>query len=167
MSQVDNLDSDRESIGDMATGALRDILFEVCLVLARTPAMDTLTSRLTTLAALGSVNTDLRAFVQEVAMPEIQRREVHPAYYDDHQRLRKPRLMDLAMMTNDELERLSLAACGLVNFKPQLRDQNKWTIPRDAERAEREFYVEQRLLIAAGCWEFMPIIYQAYDTDRS
>ena len=165
MSLVD-LDSDRESIGDMATGALRDILFEVCLVHARTPAMDTLTSRLTTLAALGSVNTDLRAFVQEVAMPEIQRREVHPAYYDDHQRLKKPTLMDLAMMTNDELERLSLAACGLVNFKPQLRDQNKWTIPRDAERAEREFYVE-RLLIVAGCWDFMPIIYQAYDTDRS
>jgi len=103
MSQVDNLDSDRESIGDMAPGALRDILFEVCLVLARNPAMgDTLTSRLTTLAALGSVNTDLRAFVQEVAMPEIQRREVHPPYYDDHQRLRKPTLMDLAMMTNDE-----------------------------------------------------------------
>ena len=71
MSLVD-LDSDRESIGDMATGALRDIIFEVCLVLARTPAMDTLTSRLTTLAALGSVNTDLRAFVLEVAMPEIQ-----------------------------------------------------------------------------------------------
>ena len=165
MSLVD-LDSDRESIGDMATGALRDILFEVCLVLARTPAMDTLTSRLTTLAALGSVNTDLRAFVQEVAMPEIQRREVHPPYYDDHQRLKKPTLMDLAMMTNDELERLSLAACGLVNFKTQVRDQNKWTIPRDADRAEREFYVE-RLLIVAGCWEFMPIIYQAYDIDRS
>ena len=52
---------------------------------------DTLTSRLTTLAALGSVNTDLRAFVQEVAMPEIQ------------------------------LERLSLTAYGLVISKPNLR----------------------------------------------
>jgi len=30
-------------------------------------------------------------------MPEIQRREIHPAYYDDHQRLRKPTLMDLAI----------------------------------------------------------------------
>lgn len=92
------------------TGALRDILFEVCLVLAMNSGMeDTLTSHLTTLAALGSVNTDLRVFVQEVAMPEIQRREVHPAYYDDHQRLKKPTHMDLAMMTNDEYERASRA----------------------------------------------------------
>ena len=75
-------------------------------------------------------------------------------------------LMDLAMMTNDELERLSFEACGLVNFKTQVRDQNKWTIPSDADRAERELYAE-RLLIVSGCWEFMPIIYQAYDIDRS
>ncbi len=165
MSQVDDRHSHCGSIWDVALGALRDILFEVCLVLARTPSLDTLTSRLTTLAALGSVNRDLRAFVQEVAMPEIQRLEVHPAYYDDHQRLKRPTLMDLALMTNDQLEHLSFVACGLINFKPQLRDRNKWTIPRDADRAEREFYVV-RLLIAAGCWEFMPIIYQAYDMDQ-
>ena len=75
----------------------------------------------------------------------------------------RPSHLGLALMTDKEVYSLAFEVCEFINFKHSM------AIPpiqsrEDVDRHERHFYVD-RLLIASECWEFMPLILVAYNTD--
>ena len=66
-------------------------------------------------------------------------------------------------MTDNDVYSLAFEVCEFINFKhsmalPPIQSRE------DVDRHERHFYVD-RLLIASECWEFMPLILAAYNTD--
>ena len=142
-------------------------LFKLCMDLAASDPQRldtlTLTSRLHILAALGSVCRDLHDVVWEHAMPRMQSLYVSPEGLRVHRGRPRPSHLGLALMTDKEVYSLAFEVCEFINFKhsmalPPIQSRE------DVDRHERHFYVD-RLLIASECWEFMPLILAAYNTD--
>jgi hypothetical protein len=142
-------------------------LFKLCMDLAASDPQEldtlTLTSRLHILAALGSVCRDLHDVVWEHAMPRMQSLHVSPEGLRERRGRPRPSYPRLALMTDKEVYRLAFEVCEFINFKHSM------ALPpiqscEDVDRHERQFYVD-RLLIASECWEFMPLILVAYNTD--
>jgi len=142
-------------------------LFKLCMDLAASDPQRldtlTLTSRLHILAALGSVCRDLHDVVWEHAMPRMQSLYVSPEGLREHRGRPRPSYPRLALMTDKEVYSLAFEVCEFINFKhsmalPPVQSRE------DVDRQERHFYVD-RLMIASECWEFMPLILAAYNTD--
>jgi len=142
-------------------------LFKLCMDLAASDPQRldtlTLTSRLHTLAALGSVCRDLHDVVWEHAMPWMLSLYVIPEGLREHRGRPRPSYPGLALMTDKEVYSLALEVCEFINFKhsvalPSIQSRE------DVDRHQRHFYVD-RLLIASECCEFMPLILAAYNTD--
>ena len=141
-------------------------LFKLCMDLAASDPQRldtlTLTSRLHILAALGSVCRDLHDVVWEHAMPRMQSLYVSPEGLREHRGRPCPSHLGLALMTDKEVYSLAFEVCEFINFKHSMAHRPRDT--EDVDRHERHFYVD-RLLIASECWEFMPLILAAYNTD--
>ena len=75
----------------------------------------------------------------------------------------RPSYPRLALMTDKEVYSLAFEVCEFINFKHSMA-LSPIQSREDVDRHERHFYVD-RLLIASECWEFMPLILAAYNTD--
>ena len=96
-------------------------------------------------------------------MPRTQSLYVSPEGLREHRGRPRPSHLGLALMTDKEVYSLAFEVCEFINFKhsmalPPIQSRE------DVDRQERHFYVD-RLLIASECWEFMPLILAAYNTD--
>ena len=93
-------------------------------------------------------------------MPWMQSLYVSPEGLREHRGRLRPSYPRLALM---KVYRLAFEVCEFINFKhsmalPPIQSRE------DVDRHERHFYVD-RLMIASECWEFMPLILVAYNTD--